>query len=124
MKKDKNKEKVLTALRNSLGNISVAVGAGNISRSTFYNWLKSDKEFAEEVEAITAECGDWVESKLLQLIKAGDTTATIFYCKTKLKNRGYCERHELTGKDGNNLVVTFDNQKTAEAVEKALNGDK
>ena len=37
-------------------------------------------------------------------MKEGDTTMIIFYAKTQMKNRGYTERSEITGKDGNDLI--------------------
>lgn len=46
---------------------------------------------------------DKAEKKLDQLIGAGDTTALIFYLKTKGKKRGYIERTEITGADGDKL---------------------
>jgi hypothetical protein len=63
-----------------------------IHRNTYYKWRKNDEEFAEQCDLIFDEQGDIVESKLLDLVEAGDTSAIIFYCKTKLKNRGYTER--------------------------------
>lgn len=99
-----NKDKVLKALSASLGNITVATKGAGVSRRVFYKWIKNDKKFAEAVDEIENECGDWVESKLMQLIKGGDVAATIFYLKTRLKNRGYSERHEVTGADGTPFV--------------------
>jgi len=46
---------------------------------------------------------DFIESKLIKLINEGDTAATIFAAKTQLKDRGYIERQEITGADGNEL---------------------
>ena len=43
---------------------------------------------------------DFAESKLYELIKEANVPATLFYLKTKGKNRGYIERQELAV-DGN-----------------------
>ena len=43
------------------------------------------------------------ESQLHKQILKGNTSATIFYLKTKGKNRGYVERHEHTGIEGTKL---------------------
>ena len=37
-------------------------------------------------------------------MKEGDTTMIIFYAKTQMKDRGYTERQEITGKDGASLI--------------------
>ena len=75
-----------------------------MTRQSYYNWMENDLAFAEEVEAIRQEQIDTVESALLNKIEDGDTTAVIFYLKTKGKERGYSERTELTGRDGKDLI--------------------
>lgn len=95
MKRNKKKSAMLQALRNTLGNVTMACKASNIARQTHYEWLYTDPEYKSEVDSILDEQGDFVENKLLQAIKDGDTTAIIFYCKTKLKSRGYTEKQEV-----------------------------
>lgn len=90
--KDESKAKFLEAFSAAAGIVLTACEAVNISRSTFYRWMKTDGEFAERVEEISEEQIDFVEGKLLRQIKEGDTTAIIFYLKTKGKKRGYSEK--------------------------------
>ena len=66
--------------------------AAGISRQTYYNWMRDDLEFKQSVEDVIEESIDFVESSLMERIKEGDTTATIFYLKTKGKSRGYVEK--------------------------------
>ena len=75
-----------------------------MTRQLYYKWLEDDPAFAEAVESIRQEQIDTVESALLNKIEDGDTTAVIFYLKTKGKERGYSERTELTGRDGKDLI--------------------
>lgn len=79
----------------TLGNISQSCKAADISRQTFYNWLESDSDFRQSVDALNESCIDFAESSLKKQIQDGDTTATIFYLKTKGKSRGYVEKKEI-----------------------------
>ena len=58
--------------------------------------MAEDIEFRQAVEGaveIAREFrDDKAEQKLFEQVEGGDTTAIIFYCKTRLKNRGYTER--------------------------------
>ena len=89
------KEAVLKALESSLGVVTVACRKLDLPRSTFYKWLKEDEQFAREVKEIENIALDFAESQLHEQISDGNTSATIFYLKTKGKKRGYVERNEV-----------------------------
>lgn len=92
---DNIKKKILEALEHAHGIVSMACKNADVPRSTFYHWLKEDVEFKQAVDEIQDVSIDYVESKLFDRIKNDDTTATIFYLKTKGKKRGYVERQEI-----------------------------
>tara|TARA_R110000796_G_scaffold66805_1_gene153527 strand:- start:1570 stop:1926 length:357 start_codon:yes stop_codon:yes gene_type:complete len=94
------KESLLAALEQSLGVVTVACKKADIPRSTYYKWLNEDEHFAKEVTDIENIALDFAESQLHTQIGGGNTSATIFYLKTKGKKRGYIERQEITGADG------------------------
>lgn len=94
-----NKEEFIRALNASYGIIVTACEATGIGRSTYYRWYNVDQEFREKVDEVTETQVDFVESKLIQAISAGDTTATIFYLKTKGKKRGYNEKAQPKAPD-------------------------
>jgi hypothetical protein len=85
---------MLEALESSLGVVSTASETAGISRQTHYDWMKSDPDYRQSVEALENIALDFAETQLHQLIKAGNVVATIFYLKTKGKKRGYIERME------------------------------
>lgn len=89
------KKAMLEALEKSLGIVTTACKSTGISRETHYRWLREDAEYKEQVDGITDIALDFAESKLHKQIDKGDTTATIFYLKTKGKKRGYIERQEF-----------------------------
>ena len=43
---------------------------------------------------------DFIESKLFEKIRKGDTISIIFALKTLAKSRGYVERQEISGPEG------------------------
>ena len=86
---DKNghikKEAILSALEKTLGVVTTAVKQVGIARSTFYQWYNDDKEFKAAVDDIANIALDYAESRLHKQIGDDNTTATIFYLKTKGK---------------------------------------
>ena len=103
--KKEKRDQFLAALRKRCGMVTYSCKDVGIDFVTYQNWRKKYKDFDAECDRIlNEECADFVESALMKRIQAGDTTAIIFYCKTKLKVRGYTERTELTGADGEPLV--------------------
>lgn len=119
---EQNKKDVLAALEAFKGIVSDACLQVGIGRTTFYRYVKEDPEFKAAVDAVQDVALDYVESKLFERIegvmmtgKRGeeaysippDTTAIIFYLKTKGKKRGYVERTEHTGVDGQPLEFTL-----------------
>ena len=102
---DKNrhikKETILSALESSLGVVTTACKKTGIPRSTFYKWLKEDEIFAKKVKDIENVSLDFAESKLFEQMADNNTSATIFYLKTKGRKRGYWEKqqHDITTDD-------------------------
>lgn len=92
---------MLKALEQSLGVVTTACKKTDTPRSTYYKWLREDKEFADEVRDIENVSLDFAESKLFEQMSNNNTSATIFYLKTKGKKRGYWEKqqHDLTSDD-------------------------
>ena len=99
----KSKEKFLENFKLSLANISISCEASGISRQTYYNWRKNDSQFRSDCEEIEERNLDLAEMKLLNAIREGKTAELLFYLKTKGKKRGYVERQEITGVDGQKL---------------------
>ena len=94
------KKRLLKSLKDNHGFIANACEAAKISRKTFYNWIKEDDEFSEAVDEIQEGIVDEVENQLMNQIKEGNTTAAIFFLKTRAKHRGYIERAEIEHKGG------------------------
>jgi len=99
-KSDTKKKRLLKALEENTGLIATACKEAKVSRGTYYVWIGGDKAFAEAVQDIEEQVYDKVEKKLHNMIDNDNVTAVIFYSKTKMKSRGYVERQEVTGADG------------------------
>jgi len=89
------KKNLLEALEKSLGIVTTACKIVGCARSTFYKYYKDDQDFKASVDELENLTLDFVESKLHKQIENDNTTATIFYLKTKGKKRGYIERKEV-----------------------------
>ena len=84
-KTEHHKKAILEALEKSLGVVTTACKKVGIGRTTFYEWMKEDEEFRNQVDDIQNIALDYAESQLHKQIGEGSTSATIFYLKTKRK---------------------------------------
>lgn len=96
---------MIKALTNSLGVVTIACKEVGIARQQHYHWMQVDEEYKKAVEDVADIALDFAESMLHKQIQDKDTTATIFYLKTKGKKRGYIERSEVTGADGGPITT-------------------
>lgn len=117
------KIKFLQNLSEVAGIIYLACEKSGITRSTYYRWYNSDESFQRAVGDVMEAQIDFVESKLINLINAGETTATIFYLKTKGKNRGWTEKSPIqaTTQDNKNLL---DNSEKSKNIDRKINNKK
>ena len=76
----------------------------SITRQTLSKRIAASKHLREVCDEVVEQTLDWAESKLLELMAAGDKTAILFYLKCKGKKRGYTERQEVTGSEGAPLI--------------------
>lgn len=86
----------LEELKNCSGNIKRACQKINISRTTYYKWIKKDKKFKKLVDKAKEELIDDVEASLMDRIlydKNGGFLA-IRWLKAKAKHRGWGESNE------------------------------
>lgn len=102
---DITKKAMLEALEKSLGIVTAACKAVDISRETHYRWLREDADYKAAVDSLTDVALDFAESQLHKQIKDGNSTATIFFLKTKGKKRGYVERQEFDVSTGKTFQV-------------------
>ena len=101
------KERVIEALKQNKGVVTNAARALECSRSSIYNYINKHSDVKEAFDDINEGTIDKVEQKMLDLIDEGNPTLIIFYLKTKAKHRGYVERQEVTGKDGEPIKLIY-----------------
>ena len=100
-----NKKEFLEALKRCAGNVSEATKQVPIHRSTHYDWIEQDPEYAAAVESIKESLIDRAEGVLHGLIGDGNVPAVLFFLKTQGKKRGYIERTETDVTSGGQPIV-------------------
>ena len=92
------------AIARAKGFVSVVARELNVTPQTVRNYINRYEMCKQAVNDAREAMTDIAEGKLAQNIVNNDSTSIIFYLKTQAKHRGYIERKELTGKDGEALV--------------------
>jgi len=94
---DREKQTLLDNLR-QMPIIELACKKSNISRASFYNWKRNDKEFAKSAEEAITEgenlITDLSEHQLISLIRDGNFQAIQLWLKSHHKR--YAEKLDVT----------------------------
>ena len=102
------KERMLKALESSLGVVTTALKATDLSRTNYYKWLKEDEEFAQKVKDVELIAKDFVKSKFYECIKDKVPSVVIHGAKNIL-GMNETNRLDITSGDKaiNIPVITF-----------------
>ncbi len=100
-------DEVAQAIRKAGGFLTLAAQNLGCSRVTVWRYCRDFATCKEAQDDARERTKDLAEGNLLQLIRAGNVTAIIFYLKTQAKDRGYVERQELSGPAGAPVSVTY-----------------
>ena len=98
-------QQVADALTAAKGFVSVAAKNLQCSDETVRNYIKRYSACKQAVTDAREAMIDYAEGKLYQNIQNNDTVSILFFLKTQAKHRGYVERYEHTGKDGDDLRI-------------------
>ena len=103
------------AIVNAGGNLAEAAKALDINRRTIYKRLEKYQGLVEELTDVRESTLDLAESKLMAAVTKGEPWAICFKLKCHGKGRGYIERQEITGKDGQPLNASLKAEEKTDA---------
>lgn len=96
---------IVHALNETRGMIYLAAERLGCEADTIYNYAKRYASVREAITRHRQRTTDIAELKLYQAINDGESWAIQYYLRTQGRDRGYVERHEFTGKDGEALRI-------------------
>ncbi len=96
-------QQMIDALRATKGMVHMAARHLGCAHTTVYRYIDKYPTVRQAQEDESGKMGDMCELKLYDAAQKGESWAVQFALRTKFKNRGYVERQEITGKDGDKL---------------------
>lgn len=99
-----SKARFLKIYASKMGHLQNTCNAMCISRQTPLVWRHNDPVFAQAMLDVRESLIDEAEAQLHKNIREGKEASLIFYLKTQGKDRGYVERKEVTGLNGQPLT--------------------
>ena len=100
----KRKQMIITAIKESKGLLTLAAKKAGIKYWTVWKYSQDFPDVKKAVNEAKEEILDFTEGKLYEQINQGNIAAIIFFLKTKGKGRGFIERSEITGAEGEPLL--------------------
>jgi hypothetical protein len=102
---DLNAEMVNGKIEQYRGNITSIARDLKCARHTLYSFIENHPTCQTALKNARDSMIDNVESSLYSKALEGEGWAVCFFLKTQGKHRGYVERQELTGADGEEIVI-------------------
>ena len=87
--------------------ISKALSKVCVSRATFEKWKRNDPDFLDLVQEIDWHKKNFFEDALTNLVRTGDSSATIFVNRTQNADRGYSEKMQVEHKHSGSINVNL-----------------
>lgn len=100
-----DKDTVLEAIKDSGGIMSTIARRLGVTWHTADSWVKQYDETKQALQDERETILDLAESTLFRNIKDGNSQDAKWLLSTMGKNRGYSERHEITGADSGPIDV-------------------
>lgn len=88
-------EQVIAAVKKGGGYVSQVAEILGCTPQTVHNYRARHKKIEEAFGYTRLKRDDFVENKLMELIKKENPAAVIFYAKTQLRGRGYIEKQDI-----------------------------
>lgn len=101
--------KVIKAIEGSGGIKQLIAERLGVHRHTVTNYLNKYPTAQQAYNNEVAVVGDKAEEIIHDALKEDDLQTAKWYAMNKLKDRGYAERHEITGKEGGDLTIRYVN---------------
>jgi len=101
----KSKKAIIEAIKDSGGIMSTIARRLGVTWHTADSWVKQYDETKQALQDERETILDLAESTLFRNIKDGNSQDAKWLLSTMGKNRGYSERHEITGADGGTIDV-------------------
>ena len=101
----KSKKAIIEAIKDSGGIMSTIARRLGVTWHTADTWVKQYDETKQALQDEREAILDLAESTLFRNIKDGNSQDAKWLLSTMGKNRGYNERHEITGVDGGPIDV-------------------
>ena len=98
-------KQVADTLIETRGMVFLAAKKLGCSDDTIYNYAKRYKAVGDALRQQRGQFVDMAELKLWNAVNEGEAWAVQFALRTLGKERGYVERQEVTGKDGNEMII-------------------
>jgi succinate dehydrogenase flavin-adding protein (antitoxin of CptAB toxin-antitoxin module) len=103
----KTKAAILKAIKDSNGIISNIAERLKVGWITAKKWIDADPDLTEAWLAEKESVTDIAENKLIEQINSSEQWAVKFWLATMGKKRGFTERHEVTGPEGEPVEINL-----------------